>query len=57
MDKISGDLIPFAGIISMLKRQFAPSLLEVLPPGVSVSLFKNRNQNLSIESLVLQTGG
>ena len=47
MDEISGDLIPFAGIISMLKRQFARSPLKVLPPGVSVSLLKNRNQNLS----------
>ncbi|KIM45329.1 hypothetical protein M413DRAFT_442007 [Hebeloma cylindrosporum] len=35
MDKVSGDLIPFAGTISMLRRQFAPLPLEVLPPGVS----------------------
>jgi putative membrane protein len=38
MDKISSDLIPFASTISMLRRQFAPLPLEVLPPGVSVSL-------------------
>lgn len=47
MDKISSDLIPFASTISMLRRQFAPLPLEVLPPGVSVSLLKNRSHNLS----------
>ena len=47
MDQISGDLIPFAGTISMLRRQFAPLPLEVLPPGVSVSLLNNRNHNSS----------
>jgi len=43
MDKVSGDLIPFAGVITMLRRQFASPPSEVLPPGVSVSLLKNRN--------------
>ncbi|KAF8161654.1 Bestrophin, RFP-TM, chloride channel-domain-containing protein [Crassisporium funariophilum] len=33
MDKVSGDLIPFAGIISMLRRQFSPQTPAVLPPG------------------------
>ena len=40
MDQVSGNLIPFAGTISMLRRQFAPPPLEVLPPGVSVSLLE-----------------
>jgi len=35
MDQVSRDLIPFAGTISMLRRQFAPPPLEVLPPGFS----------------------
>lgn len=47
MDQVSGDLIPFAGTISMLRRQFAPPPLEVLPPGVSVSLLEIRNHNLN----------
>ncbi|KAF8971759.1 Bestrophin, RFP-TM, chloride channel-domain-containing protein [Flammula alnicola] len=35
MDKISSDLIPFAGTISLLRQQFQPAPLEVLPPGVT----------------------
>ncbi|CAA7268873.1 unnamed protein product [Cyclocybe aegerita] len=34
MDKVSSDLIPFAGIISMLKRQFSPRTVQILPTGV-----------------------
>ncbi|KDR72660.1 hypothetical protein GALMADRAFT_252832 [Galerina marginata CBS 339.88] len=34
MDKVAGDLIPFAGTIAMLREQFAAPALEVLPPGV-----------------------
>ncbi|KAF8809755.1 UPF0187-domain-containing protein [Phlegmacium glaucopus] len=33
LNKISGDLIPFAGIITWLTKQVNPQTLEVLPPG------------------------
>ena len=38
MDKVSGDLIPFAGFVTMLKQALTPSKREPVVNGVAVRL-------------------